>query len=192
MKESWSAFDTFEPHFRPLVVIELAKDTKEETKEWLTQRIVEKKKNGGAQLLVKPLIKEDGERTDGNQHLYLVGASHLRLLLGAETVGLVKECNDNSMRTFTYSSRKTFKDFAENNHDFLTMAERQYIIKHELENLRAKDEKMIPGYPQAKLYPGKSIMESMAFSSVSSATAERCHGLEDRKRQLVMTRSMNK
>lgn len=37
------------------------------------------------------------------------------------------------------------------------MAEGQYIIKHELENLRAKDEKMIPGYPQAKLYPGKSI-----------------------------------
>lgn len=27
-------------------------------------------------------------------------------------MGLVKECNDNSMRAFTYSSRKTFKDFA--------------------------------------------------------------------------------
>nr|XP_048694654.1 anoctamin-10 isoform X4 [Caretta caretta] len=112
MKESWSAFDTFEPHFRPLVVIELAKNTKEETKEWLTQRIVDKKKNGGAQLLVKPLVKEDGGKIDGNQNLYLVGASHLRLLLGAETVGLVKQCNDNSMRTFTYSSRNTFKDFA--------------------------------------------------------------------------------
>ncbi|XP_048694654.2 anoctamin-10 isoform X4 [Caretta caretta] len=112
MKESWSAFDTFEPHFRPLVVIELAKNTKEETKEWLTQRIVDKKKNGGAQLLVKPLVKEDGGKIDGNQNIYLVGASHLRLLLGAETVGLVKQCNDNSMRTFTYSSRNTFKDFA--------------------------------------------------------------------------------
>ncbi|XP_034616752.1 anoctamin-10 isoform X1 [Trachemys scripta elegans] len=166
MKESWSAFDTFEPHFRPLVIIELAKDTKEETKEWLTQRIVDKKKNGGAQLLVKPLVKEDGGKIDGNQNLYLVGASHLRLLLGAETVGLVKECNDNSMRTFTYSSRNTFKDFAEDNHDFLTMAERQYIIKHELENLRAKDERMIPGYPQAKLYPGKSIMRRLMTSGI--------------------------
>lgn len=45
----------------------------------------------------------------------------------------------------------------DNNDDFLTMAERQFIIKHELENLRARDEKMIPGYPQAKLYPGKSL-----------------------------------
>lgn len=37
------------------------------------------------------------------------------------------------------------------------MAECQFIIKHELENLRAREEKMIPGYPQAKLYPGKSL-----------------------------------
>ncbi|XP_054846716.1 anoctamin-10 [Eublepharis macularius] len=165
MKISWSAYDTFEANFKPLVVIELAENTRDETKEWLTQKIVEKKKNGGAQLLVKPLV-EDGKKIDGNQNIYLVGASHLRLLLGAETVGLVKECNDNTMRTFTYSSRKTFKNFAEDNHDFLTMAECQYIIKHELENLRAKDEKMIPGYPQAKLYPGKSIMRRLLTNGI--------------------------
>ncbi|XP_077158820.1 anoctamin-10 isoform X2 [Paroedura picta] len=165
MKISWSAYDTFEANFKPLVVIELAENTRDETKEWLTQKIVEKKKNGGAQLLIKPLV-EDGKKIDGNQNIYLVGASHLRLLLGAETVGLVKECNDHTMRAFTYSSRKTFKNFAEDNHDFLTMAECQYIIKHELENLRAKDEKMIPGYPQAKLYPGKSIMRRLLTNGI--------------------------
>ncbi|NWT44056.1 ANO10 protein, partial [Chroicocephalus maculipennis] len=168
MAESWPFLDTFEPDFRPLVVIELAKGTKEETIEWFTKRIVDKKANGGeynmifcAQLLVKPLVTESGD-----EHIYLIGASHLRLLLGAETVGLVKECSDNSMRTFTYSSRKTFKDFADDNHNFLTMAECQYIIKHELENLRAKDEKMIPGYPQAKLYPGKSIVRRLLTSGI--------------------------
>uniref|UniRef100_A0A8B9RTP6 Uncharacterized protein n=1 Tax=Accipiter nisus TaxID=211598 RepID=A0A8B9RTP6_9AVES len=162
MAESWSFLDAFEPNFRPLVVIELAKGTKEETLKWFTKRIVDKKSNGGAQLLVKPLVTESGD-----ENIYLVGASHLRLLLGAETVGLVKECNDNSMRTFTYSSRKTFKDFADDNHNFLTMAECQYIIKHELENLRAKDEKMIPGYPQAKLYPGKSIGKQCSLLPVT-------------------------
>ncbi|KAH0627297.1 hypothetical protein JD844_002828 [Phrynosoma platyrhinos] len=111
MKISWSAYDTFEANFRPLVVVELAKDIKDETKEWLTKKIVDKKKNGGAQLLVKPLA-QDGKEIEGNKNIYLVGASHLRLLLGAETVGLVKECKDNTMRTFTYTSRKTFKDFA--------------------------------------------------------------------------------
>ncbi|XP_060104828.1 anoctamin-10 [Heteronotia binoei] len=165
MKVSWSAYDTFEANFKPLVVIELAKNTRDETKEWLTKKIVEKKKNGGAQLLIKPFV-EDGKKIDGNQNIYLVGASNLRLLLGAETVGLVKECNDHTMRAFTYSSRKTFKNFAEDNHDFLTMAECQYIIKHELENLRAKDEKMIPGYPQAKLYPGKSIMRRLLTNGI--------------------------
>ncbi|XP_068061821.1 anoctamin-10 isoform X1 [Anomalospiza imberbis] len=161
MVESWSFLDTVESNFRPLVVIELAKGTKEETIEWFTKRIVDKKANGGAQLLIKPLVTENGV-----QNIYLVGASHLRLLLGAESVGLVKECSDNSMRTFTYSSRKTFKHFADDNHNFLTMAECQYIIKHELENLRAKDEKMIPGYPQAKLYPGKSIVRRLLTSGI--------------------------
>ncbi|KAJ7322526.1 hypothetical protein JRQ81_018813 [Phrynocephalus forsythii] len=165
MKINWSAYDTFEANFKPLVVVELAKDTKDETKEWLTKKIVEKKKNGGAQLLVKPLV-EDGRDIEGSKNIYLVGASHLRLLLGAEAVGLVKECNDNTMRAFTYTTRKNFKNFADDNHDFLTMAECQYIIKHELENLRAKDETMIPGYPQAKLYPGKSIMRRLMTNGI--------------------------
>ncbi len=47
MKETWSFLDTFEPNFRPLVVIELAKGTKKETIEWFTKRIVDKKANGG-------------------------------------------------------------------------------------------------------------------------------------------------
>ncbi|XP_064300243.1 anoctamin-10 isoform X2 [Phalacrocorax carbo] len=161
MEKSWPFLGTFEADFRPLVVIELAKGTKEETIKWLTKRIVDKKANGGAQLLVKPLVTDNGDK-----NIYLVGASQLRLLLGAESVGLVKECNDNSMRTFTYSSRNTFKGFADDNHNFLTMAECQYIIKHELENLRAKEEKMIPGYPQAKLYPGKSIVRRLLTSGI--------------------------
>ncbi|XP_039192227.1 anoctamin-10 [Crotalus tigris] len=165
MKISWSAYDTFEANFKPLVVVELAQNTKDETKEWLMQKIVGKKKNGGAQLLVKPLL-EEGKEIEESKNIYLVGASYLRLLLGAETVGLVKECNDNTMRVFSYKSRKNFKDFSEDNHDFLTMAECQYIIKHELENLRAKNEKMIPGYPQAKLYPGKSIMRRLTTNGI--------------------------
>lgn len=61
--------------------------------------------------MVKPLV-EDGREIEGSKNIYLVGASHLRLLLGAEAVGLVKECNDNTMRAFTYTTRKNFKDFA--------------------------------------------------------------------------------
>ncbi|PNI81137.1 ANO10 isoform 8, partial [Pan troglodytes] len=159
MKVTLSALDTSESSFTPLVVIELAQDVKEETKEWLKNRIIAKKKDGGAQLLFRPLLNKYEQETLENQNLYLVGASKIRMLLGAEAVGLVKECNDNTMRAFTYRTRQNFKGFDDNNDDFLTMAECQFIIKHELENLRAKGEKMIPGYPQAKLYPGKSLFQ---------------------------------
>lgn len=47
MKVTLSALDTHESSFTPLVVIELAQDVKEETKEWLKSRIITKKKDGG-------------------------------------------------------------------------------------------------------------------------------------------------
>uniref|UniRef100_A0A2I3SN24 Anoctamin n=1 Tax=Pan troglodytes TaxID=9598 RepID=A0A2I3SN24_PANTR len=166
MKVTLSALDTSESSFTPLVVIELAQDVKEETKEWLKNRIIAKKKDGGAQLLFRPLLNKYEQETLENQNLYLVGASKIRMLLGAEAVGLVKECNDNTMRAFTYRTRQNFKGFDDNNDDFLTMAECQFIIKHELENLRAKGEKMIPGYPQAKLYPGKSLLRRLLTSGI--------------------------
>lgn len=166
MKVSLSALDTCENSFTPLVVIELAQDVKDETKDWLKNRIIAKKKDGGAQLLFRPLLNKYEKETLENQNLYLVGASNIRLLLGAEAVGLVKECNDNTMRAFTYGTRHNFKGFDDNNDDFLTMAECQFIIKHELENLRARDEKLIPGYPQAKLYPGKSLLRRLLTSGI--------------------------
>lgn len=47
MKVTLSALDTCESSFTPLVVIELAQDVKDETKEWLKNRIITKKKDGG-------------------------------------------------------------------------------------------------------------------------------------------------
>ncbi|KAH0510309.1 Anoctamin-10 [Microtus ochrogaster] len=111
MTVTLSALDTCESSFTPLVVIELAQDVKEETKEWLKNRIVAKKKDGGAQLLFRPLLNKCEKETIGNQNLYLVGASNIRLLLGAEAVGLVKECTDAAMRAFTYGTRHSFKGF---------------------------------------------------------------------------------
>ncbi|XP_052042875.1 anoctamin-10 isoform X4 [Apodemus sylvaticus] len=166
MRVTLSTLDTCESSFTPLVVIELAQDVKDETKEWLKNRIIAKKKDGGAQLLFRPLLNKYEKETLENQNLYLVGASNVRLLLGAEAVGLVKECTDAAMRAFTYGTRHNFKGFHDNNNDFLTMAECQFIIKHELENLRAREEKMIPGYPQAKLYPGKSLMRRLLTSGI--------------------------
>ncbi|XP_069814700.1 anoctamin-10 isoform X2 [Dendropsophus ebraccatus] len=150
-----------EPEFKPLVVIELAKGVKEETKKWFVKKVMDKKKDGGAQLLIKPLVISEEE-----ENIYVVGASTRRLLLGAEAVGFVKESEDGTMRPFLYSNRAEYKNFMGDGENFLNMSECQYIIKHEFDNLRARDETNIPGYPQSKLYPGKSIVRRMQTSGL--------------------------
>ncbi|KAM9307665.1 anoctamin-10 [Gastrophryne carolinensis] len=150
-----------EPDFKPLVVIELSKNAKPEAREWLVKKISAHKRDGGAQLLIKPL-----ELSEEKDCLYVVGGATKRLLLGAEAAGFVKESTDGSMKPFLYTNRTEFKDFHDNGENFLTMAECQYIIKHELDNLRAQDETHIPGYSQSKLYPGKSIVRRMQTSGI--------------------------
>ncbi|KAE8596822.1 hypothetical protein XENTR_v10016255 [Xenopus tropicalis] len=161
MKRHLSKLDPPDLEFQPLVVIELAKDAKEETREWLVKKIRDKKKDGGTQLLIKPLVISNDE-----EYIYVVGGSTKRLLLGAESVGMVKECIDGSMKPFIYSNRKEYKDWTEDGENFLSMADCQYIIKYELDNLRAQDEKNIPGYPNSKLYPGKSIFRRLKTSGI--------------------------
>uniref|UniRef100_A0A3Q2DVZ1 Anoctamin 10a n=1 Tax=Cyprinodon variegatus TaxID=28743 RepID=A0A3Q2DVZ1_CYPVA len=158
---------TYSSAFSPLVVLELLPDTKQEAITWLLGRIREPQETGGAGLLVEQLGPGLGAVEKENPNLFLVGASRERLLSGAEDVGLFKEYSDGSMRGFTCSNKQHFKDFQDG---FLSMAECQHIIKHELDTLRAKDETHVPGYSHAKLYPGKSISEcppGLRFLSLS-------------------------
>lgn len=127
--------------FTPLVVVELASDTKEEAISWLLSRIRDKQQNGGveykayqlhsvcflcvschfvflilsfrsgAELLVKQLSPEAGGQEKENPNMFLVGATWQRLLSGAEEVGLFKEYNDGSMRGFTCANKRNFTDF---------------------------------------------------------------------------------
>uniref|UniRef100_A0A3B3CLU0 Anoctamin n=1 Tax=Oryzias melastigma TaxID=30732 RepID=A0A3B3CLU0_ORYME len=153
--------------FQPLVVLELASTTPEEAVGWLLSRIRERQQNGGAELLVEQLslgAAEGGEKN--NQNLFVVGASWQRLLHGAEESGLFKEYSDGSMRGFTCANKHKFKGFTGSGDGFLSMAECQYIIKHQLEALRAKEETHVPGFSQAKLYPGKSIIRRLQSKGI--------------------------
>uniref|UniRef100_A0A8C6WIS4 Anoctamin n=1 Tax=Neogobius melanostomus TaxID=47308 RepID=A0A8C6WIS4_9GOBI len=152
--------------FTPLVALELVSDTKEEAITWLLQRIRDKQRNGGAELLVEQLRPGLGVQEKQNPNLFLIGASLQRLLSGAEDLGLFKEFNDGSMRGFTCTNKQNFKDFQGDGDGFLSVAECQYIIKHELDTLRAKDESHVPGHTQAKLYPGKSIIRRLLSKGI--------------------------
>uniref|UniRef100_A0A8C5EEA5 Anoctamin n=1 Tax=Gouania willdenowi TaxID=441366 RepID=A0A8C5EEA5_GOUWI len=158
--------DSSGPVWTPLVVLELASDTAEEAVTWLLRRIRDTQHNGGADLLVEQLGLGVETQKKQNPNLFLVGASNQRLLAGAEDVGLFKEYSDGSMRGFTCASKHNFKDFNGDGDGFLSMAECQYIIKHELDTLRAKDETHVPGHSHAKLYPGKSIIRRLQSKGI--------------------------
>lgn len=166
MQKSLPVYDSDGSTFAPLVVIELVSETKEEAITWLLNRVRDKQQDGGAELLVEQLTPGAQGTEKDNPNVYVVGASWQRLLYGAEDVGLFKEFKDGSMRGFTYANKHNFKEFQGDGDGFLSMAECQYIIKHGLDNLRAKDEVHVPGYPKMKLYPGKSVIRRMQSKGV--------------------------
>ncbi|XP_075896908.1 anoctamin-10 isoform X3 [Nelusetta ayraudi] len=152
--------------FTPLVALELASNTKEEAIVWLLSRIRDKQQNGGADLLVEQLGPGAGDQKKENPNVFLVGSTWQRLLSGAEDVGLFKEYNDGSMRGFTCANKHNFTDFNGEGEGFLSMAECQYIVKHELDTLRAIKETHVPGHTNAKLYPGKSIVRRLQSKGI--------------------------
>ncbi|XP_051884146.1 anoctamin-10 isoform X2 [Pristis pectinata] len=129
---------------QPLVALELSEDINMETKRWLMFRIQAEKTAGGAELMVHP-----GEDDDGN--MLLVSASRHVLLRTAEVLGLYKLYKDGSMISFSYRDRRNFEN----------SAERQFIVLRTLENIKAVDEKYIPGYPTKSLYPGEAIFNRL-------------------------------
>uniref|UniRef100_A0A672M1M7 Anoctamin n=1 Tax=Sinocyclocheilus grahami TaxID=75366 RepID=A0A672M1M7_SINGR len=166
MQLGLSVSDSDVSSFTPLVVLELADDTKAEAITWLLNRIRDKQQNGGAELLVNQLLFPAQDDQKPNPNVFLVGSTLQRLLNGAEDVGLFKEFQDGTMRGFTYANRESFKDFNGDGEGVLSDAECQYIIKHELDTLRAKNEEHVPGYPKLKLYPGKSVVRRLQSKGV--------------------------
>ncbi|XP_067091624.1 anoctamin-10 [Osmerus mordax] len=123
----------------PLVLIQLREEVHPDTKRWFISRIEASNKDGGAQLLAHPGEDEDGE-------VIVLSAPRCSLLRATEELGLCKPYSDGEMTAFSYHDRKSFKN-TDDMQAFLTLAERQYIIKYELDSLRARKDLIIPGLP---------------------------------------------
>ncbi|XP_050929542.1 anoctamin-10 isoform X2 [Lates calcarifer] len=121
----------------PLVLVKLKEKVRPETKRWLIRLIGASQKDGGAGLLAHP-----GEDASGD--IIVVSAPRCTLLRAAEELGLCKPYCSGDMEAFSYSDRDNFKD-SDNMEVFLTLAERQYIVKYELDSLRAQRDLRIPG-----------------------------------------------
>ncbi|XP_039988884.1 anoctamin-10 isoform X1 [Xiphias gladius] len=121
----------------PLVLVKLGEKVQPETKRWLIRLIGASQKDGGAALLAHP-----GEDASGD--IIVVSAPCCTLLRATEELGLCKPYHNGDMLAFSYNDRVNFKD-SDNMEVFLTLAERQYIVKYELDGLRAQRDLRIPG-----------------------------------------------
>ncbi|XP_049578606.1 anoctamin-10 isoform X1 [Syngnathus scovelli] len=121
----------------PLVLVKLGENVRPETKRWLIKLIGTPQKDGGAALLAHP-----GEDATGD--IIMVSAPRCTLLQATEELGLCKTYKNGEMETFSYDNRENFRH-SDNMDMFLTVAEKQYIVKYELEGLRARRDVRIPG-----------------------------------------------
>ncbi|XP_022601987.1 anoctamin-10-like [Seriola dumerili] len=121
----------------PLLLVKLGEKVRPETKRWLIRLIGAPQKDGGAALLAHP-----GEDASGD--IIVVSAPRCTLLRATEELGLCKPYRNGDMEAFSYNDRDNFKD-SDNMEVFLTLAERQYIVKYELDGLRAQRDVRIPG-----------------------------------------------
>ncbi|XP_028666011.1 anoctamin-10 isoform X3 [Erpetoichthys calabaricus] len=133
---------------QPLVVIQLDKKILPETKKWLISKIQE------AELLVHP-----GEDDEGD--MILLSISHCTLLHSAETLGLSKIYHNGEVMPFSITDRENFSNAA-NDEEFVTLAEKQYIIKQRLDHLKTVEEESIPGWPMnKKILKGELIFRKL-------------------------------
>ncbi|XP_034390971.1 LOW QUALITY PROTEIN: anoctamin-10 [Cyclopterus lumpus] len=121
----------------PLVLVKLGEKVRPETKRWLIRVIGTPQKEGGAALLAHP-----GEDASGD--IIVLSAPRCTLLKATEELGLCKTYHNEEMEAFSYNDRDNFKN-ADNMEVFLTLAERQHIVKYELDGLRAQRDLRVPG-----------------------------------------------
>lgn len=95
-----------------------------------------------------------------------VSASKIKLLEVAEELELRKRDSAGLIREFLVSQLEDFLVDGMHVDDLLTTADRQTIVRYELENIRAlPTDTHVPGCPQLRLYEGQSIGTSISYSS---------------------------
>ncbi|XP_043241381.1 anoctamin-10-like isoform X3 [Amphibalanus amphitrite] len=135
-----------------LYVLELAAGVPAATVDWYISRVQGRRRTGGAELLVSAQPQLPGK----GLVLHLT-ASRIKLLETAERMELRKKDRDGYLRDFTCAELDEF--LGEGGVDgLLTMCEKQRIVLHELEHIRARSaEHQLPGYPSIQLFPGQSV-----------------------------------
>ncbi|GFG34765.1 hypothetical protein Cfor_04644 [Coptotermes formosanus] len=137
------------------IVVRFSRHIKTATLMWLVDKICGKRLDGGAELLVRRQPHQEGEGLTLH-----ISASKIKFLEVAQELELKKRDRCGLIREFTVCQLDDFLEDGMHVDDLLTTADRQYIVRHELENIRAlKEDNLVPGYPAFRLYEGQSIVQ---------------------------------
>ncbi|KRT81314.1 hypothetical protein AMK59_4973, partial [Oryctes borbonicus] len=136
------------------LVLQLNPETPSNALKWLVDKIKGQRRDGGAELV---LLKQP---LRNNEPIILhVSASKIKFLEAAEEMEIAKMDKNGQMREFTVEQLEDFLPEGMSVEDLLTNSERQTIVRHELENIRAlAEDDHIPGFPSYTLYEGQSII----------------------------------
>nr|XP_018904651.1 PREDICTED: anoctamin-10 isoform X1 [Bemisia tabaci]XP_018904652.1 PREDICTED: anoctamin-10 isoform X1 [Bemisia tabaci] len=140
------------------IVIQFAADIKTLTIKWVLQKIRGLRREGGAECLVRrhPFSENEAE-------LFVHVAATCNLLLEvAEELEIRKRDKRGILRHFVVKELEEFLLYDGPVEDIFTSAEKQSIVRYELENIRAlAEESYLPGYPHLKFYEGQSIISAL-------------------------------
>lgn len=141
--------ETFPPTY---IVIEFSSRVKADTAQWIVDKISKHRRKGGAELL----LRVQPFREDCNLTIH-VSAETTTLLDLAEELEIRKIDKSGILREFTLDEIDEFTT-RDGLDEFLTTSEKQTIVRHEIENIRAlSHETHVKGYSSCSLYEGQSI-----------------------------------
>ncbi|ESO86525.1 hypothetical protein LOTGIDRAFT_220570 [Lottia gigantea] len=146
--------DSKEP-FEPLVVMQFSSKTNQAAVTWMIAKLQASKQNGGANLQVRTMVMPHNSET-----VLYIGASSHRLILAGELLEIKKLTLDGHYKEISIHDLQSFQGSGNDPKTFFNNSEKQKIIKHEIEGIRAQAmDSNIPGYEKIRLYPGKSIIK---------------------------------
>ncbi|XP_033099729.1 anoctamin-10-like [Anneissia japonica] len=145
--------------FAELCVLEFCTGIKDETKEWVLNRLCLPVSQNGAG--VRTRLAKNGKN---KPLLVYIGVTKERMLEGAEKACLKKRCKDGTLAEFTIKHKDSFD---QEEAEFLSTAEQQRIISYIICNLVSPDDEVIPG-TNAKVYRlEKVIIKCMNLGIIS-------------------------
>ncbi|XP_066260073.1 anoctamin-10 [Euwallacea similis] len=137
------------------VVMKVIPDIHEKALQWLATKIRGKKTDGGGELVAILQPKTEAQE----EYTFHISATKIKLLEIAEDIELTKVDFRGIRREFTVAEINDCLTNGRTIDDLLTLSDRQSMVLHELENIRALEyEKFIPGYPLNKLYENQAIV----------------------------------